>query len=200
MEKDIGKIKKNSNTDIIIRIDDFGGNVGLTIREFTTSDSYTGFTKSGTRIPLESIDEFKSMIASIKPEDLRKQGQEGLSEKPQATEPIADAGSSLDPILNAPPVANAGDDQIVFNSITLDGSGSFDTDGTISSWNWVLTHRTNHSFDRTATGETPVVSNLKKGFYDVVLTVMDDDGEVGLDEMIFTATGIKKAVVVIPLF
>ena len=65
MEKDIGKIKKNETTDIIIRIDDFGGRVGLTIREFTTSDRYTGFTKSGTRIPLESFSEFKQMINSI---------------------------------------------------------------------------------------------------------------------------------------
>jgi hypothetical protein len=78
MEKDLGKIKKNDNTDIVIRIDDFGGKIGLTIREFTQSERYTGFTKSGTRIPLESIDEFKSIINSIKPEDLRAQEQKSL--------------------------------------------------------------------------------------------------------------------------
>ena len=65
MEKDIGKIKKNDNTDIVIRIDDFGGKIGLTIREFTTSDTYTGFTKSGTRIQASDFEEFKSMINSI---------------------------------------------------------------------------------------------------------------------------------------
>ena len=65
MEKDIGKIKKNEITDIIIRIDDFGGKIGLTIREFSKSDRYTGFTKSGTRIPLESFAEFKELISSI---------------------------------------------------------------------------------------------------------------------------------------
>jgi hypothetical protein len=70
MEKDIGKIKKNDDTDIVIRIDDFGGNVGLTIREFVTGDRYTGFTKKGTRIPASSIPEFKEMINSIKDEDL----------------------------------------------------------------------------------------------------------------------------------
>ena len=83
MEKDIGKIKKNEQTDIVVRIDDLGGKIGLTIREFTTSDTYTGFTKSGTRIPLENIDEFKSMINSIKPEDLRIKGQEALPDKPE---------------------------------------------------------------------------------------------------------------------
>ncbi len=70
MEKDIGKIKKNSETSIVIRIDDFGGKTGLTIREFTTSEKYTGFTKSGTRIPAESFEEFKKMINSISPTDL----------------------------------------------------------------------------------------------------------------------------------
>lgn len=65
MEKDIGKIKKNATTDIVIRIDDFGGKPGLTIREFTTSDGYTGFTKSGTRISAESFKEFKDIINSI---------------------------------------------------------------------------------------------------------------------------------------
>jgi len=65
MEKDIGKIKKNEMTDIIVRIDDFGGKPGLTIREFATSEKYTGFTKSGTRIAAESFKAFKDIINSI---------------------------------------------------------------------------------------------------------------------------------------
>ena len=87
MEKDIGKIKKNKQTDIIIRIDNFGGKMGLTIREYTTSDKYIGFTKSGTRIPLESLDEFKTMINSINPEDLRKKSQEALPEQENLNQP-----------------------------------------------------------------------------------------------------------------
>jgi hypothetical protein len=59
MEKDLGKIKKNADTEIVIRIDDFGGKPGLTIREFVSSEKYTGFTKSGTRIPAESFEAFK---------------------------------------------------------------------------------------------------------------------------------------------
>jgi len=65
MEKDIGKITKNDNTDIVVRIDDFGGKIGLTIREFTTSERYTGFTKSGTRISQETFKAFKELINSI---------------------------------------------------------------------------------------------------------------------------------------
>jgi len=70
MEKDIGKIKKNEQTEIVVRIDDFGGKRGITIREFTTSEKYTGFTKSGTRIPAEKFLEFRELLNSIKLEDL----------------------------------------------------------------------------------------------------------------------------------
>ena len=81
MEKDIGKIRKNEMTDVVVRIDDFGGKVGLTIREFTTSDRYTGFTKSGTRIPAESFKEFKQMINSIDEKEFAN-GGEVKSSKP----------------------------------------------------------------------------------------------------------------------
>ena len=69
MEKDIGKIKKNDNTDIIIRVDDFGGRPGITIREYVRGERYTGFTKSGTRIPLEELPAFKEMVSSINVSD-----------------------------------------------------------------------------------------------------------------------------------
>ena len=36
MEKDIGKINKNAETDIVIRIDDFGGKRGLRSEEHTS--------------------------------------------------------------------------------------------------------------------------------------------------------------------
>jgi len=78
MDKDIGKIKKNDQTDVVVRIDDFGGKRGITIREFTTSERYTGFTKSGTRIPPEKFLEFRELINSISLDDLK---QEAVVEK-----------------------------------------------------------------------------------------------------------------------
>ncbi|MDP2924848.1 MAG: hypothetical protein Q8N99_00590 [Nanoarchaeota archaeon] len=72
MEKDIGKIKKNDMTDIVVRIDDFGGKKGVTVREYTTSERYTGFTKSGTRISPENFKEFKALINSIDEKDLEQ--------------------------------------------------------------------------------------------------------------------------------
>src|SRR3990172_2115558 len=70
MEKDIDRIQKNPDTDIVIRIDDFGGKRGLTIREFVKGERYTGFTKAGTRIPADKFKLFKDAINSIDEKDL----------------------------------------------------------------------------------------------------------------------------------
>jgi len=72
MEKEVGKIQKNAESEIMIRIDDFGGNRGLTIREFVTSERYTGFTKAGVRIKTEDFPKFKEMINSITEEDMKE--------------------------------------------------------------------------------------------------------------------------------
>lgn len=73
MEKDLGKIKKNDTTDIIIRVDDFGGRPGVTIREFVTSERYTGFTKSGVKIMAADLPKFREMINSVSDEDLKSE-------------------------------------------------------------------------------------------------------------------------------
>jgi len=70
MEKDIDRIPKNADTDIVIRVDDFGGRRGITIREFVKSERYTGFTKAGTRIPAEHFKAFKQAINSIDEKEL----------------------------------------------------------------------------------------------------------------------------------
>ncbi|NMB67091.1 hypothetical protein GYA25_03470 [Candidatus Woesearchaeota archaeon] len=70
MEKDLGKIKKNDTTDIVLRIDDFGGRKGLTIREYVSSEKYTGFTKAGVRILGENFKKFKEIINSVDEKDL----------------------------------------------------------------------------------------------------------------------------------
>jgi len=80
MEKDIGKINKNETTDIVLRVDDFAERRGLTIREFVTSDRYTGFTKSGVKIMAADFPRFKEMINSISEEDIK---EEAFSEEPE---------------------------------------------------------------------------------------------------------------------
>lgn len=73
MEKDIDKITKNPDTEIVIRIDDFGGRKGLTIREFVRSERYSGFTKAGTRVPADRFKQFKAAINSINEKDLEEE-------------------------------------------------------------------------------------------------------------------------------
>ena len=77
MEKDVGKINKNETTDVVVRVDDFGGRKGLTVREFVTSDRYTGFTKQGVRILARDFPKFKEMINSITDEDMAEVSSEG---------------------------------------------------------------------------------------------------------------------------
>jgi len=86
MEKDIDRIPKNPDTDIVIRIDDFGGKIGLTIREFVKSERYTGFTKAGTRIPAEQFKAFKQAINSINEKDLESSEQATLTEGKKSSE------------------------------------------------------------------------------------------------------------------
>lgn len=70
MDKEIDRIPKNPETDIIIRIDEYAGTKGLTIREFVKSERYTGFTKAGTRIPADKFHLFKKAINAINEKDL----------------------------------------------------------------------------------------------------------------------------------
>ena len=88
---------------------------------------------------------------------------------------------------NLPPVADAGDNRVVYNKVTLDGSGSQDPDGTIVSYEWVLEHKDNPAYNKTATGENPTVSDLQHGFYFVTLTVTDNLGGTATDEMLLGA-------------
>ena len=87
VEKDIGKINKGEYqgtvTDIVIGIREYNERVGIDIREFVTSEKYTGPTKKGLRIPAEHFAAFKEMINSIKEDDLKieekaEEGQEKL--------------------------------------------------------------------------------------------------------------------------
>ncbi len=88
MEKDIGKLKKNDTTEIVVRVDDFGNRKGLTIREFVTSDRYTGFTKSGVRILGPDFAKFKEMINSVTDEDMKDEEAPEPKEEPKDQETL----------------------------------------------------------------------------------------------------------------
>ena len=89
MEKDIDKIAKNSDTDIVVRVDDFGGKVGVTIREFVRSERYTGFTKAGTRIPADKFKQFKSAINAIDEKELEVAVVEAAAKAPASSSEVS---------------------------------------------------------------------------------------------------------------
>lgn len=85
MEKEIDRIAKNQETDIVIRIDEYMGKKGLTIREFVRSERYSGFTKAGTRIPADKFKQFKAAINMVNEKDLEGATETGT----QASAPSA---------------------------------------------------------------------------------------------------------------
>ncbi len=95
-----------------------------------------------------------------------------------------------DEFTNNAPSANAGPDQVVFDSVNLDGSLSYDSDlDATLSYMWHLEHRTNSNYNQDTIGIKPNIQNLKSGFYDVVLTVEDDNEAKDTDTMILGVAG-----------
>ena len=82
-----------------------------------------------------------------------------------------------------PPVAHAGPDKVVFDVAILDGSASTDSDGHIIAWDWKIRRRDNPADIRYASGVTATLTGLNPGFYEVTLTVTDNDNLIGTDTM-----------------
>ncbi len=89
------------------------------------------------------------------------------------------------------PTAIAGDDKKVSlgQSLTLDGSKSFDLDGTISNWAWQLIHETNTANNHSYTGKQITTSDLSSGKYLGTLTITDNDGRTGSDTFTIRVDG-----------
>lgn len=62
MEKDIGKVGLTDIASVMVRIDEYEGKQGVTIRKYIESEKYTGFTKQGVRIPIDKWKEFKALM------------------------------------------------------------------------------------------------------------------------------------------
>jgi hypothetical protein len=65
MDEVIGKIRKSETIDIVVRTDEFKGKKGVSIREYQTSEEYTGYSKKGVRIPIDKWNEFKTLINKV---------------------------------------------------------------------------------------------------------------------------------------
>jgi len=105
----------------------------------------------------------------------------GLQNNPRGLVIIAATAMMVGASSNLPPNANAGGDQSLIDDdgdgvepVTLDGTASFDPDGTIVSWVWT------ENSQQIATGPTAALS-VALGVHDIVLTVTDDGGAVDSD-------------------
>jgi hypothetical protein len=53
VDEEIGRVKKNDTVDVVVRRTEFKGSVGIDIREYMSTERYTGWSKNGIRIPME---------------------------------------------------------------------------------------------------------------------------------------------------
>ncbi len=100
--------------------------------------------------------------------------------------PSGTGSAAINCSANQPPNANAGSDQTVTDSdgngseaVTLNGSGSNDPDGTITSYVWT------EGGNQIATGATPSVT-FSVGTHNVTLTVTDNGGAQDTDNVTIT--------------
>jgi len=94
------------------------------------------------------------------------------------------------PTLNQSPIADAGSDQtaIVGETVTFDGSGSSDPDGSIVSYDW------DFGDSVTETGGITTHSYSSGGTYEVTLMVTDDDEATDTDTTIVTVQTPEEAI------
>jgi predicted esterase len=97
---------------------------------------------------------------------------------------------------NVAPVANAGGDQAItlpVNSVTLNGTGSKDSDGSITTYSWTKVSGPASGTIASPSAATTKVTGLTVGTYVFQLTVTDDGGATASDNV---TVSVNAAVVV----
>src|SRR5450432_41522 len=90
---------------------------------------------------------------------------------------------------NQVPVANAGPDQTITapaSSVILDGSASYDPDGTITAYSWIMNSGLGSVIISNGNSNKPSVTGLQPGTYSFQLTVTDNSGAVNTDLVTIT--------------
>ena len=101
---------------------------------------------------------------------------------------IVHAADSI-PVANVLPVANAGPDQTITapsNTVTLDGSASYDPDGIIKDFSWVMISGSGSVTISNSNTANPTVAGLIPGDYVFQLTVTDSVGATNTDQVNIT--------------
>jgi hypothetical protein len=91
--------------------------------------------------------------------------------------------------VNALPIAYAGADRTInlpAANVVLDGTGSFDSDGTILSYSWVKISGPNPATVINATTNRATLTTVYEGVYEFELTIVDNDGGIAKDRVVIT--------------
>ena len=92
-------------------------------------------------------------------------------------------------VSNIPPVAAAGQDRVIATTnATLNGSNSYDPDGTVVSYKWRMVDGPGQYAIDEDTTPTPYVYNLATGTYKFQLEAIDNAGAVSLDTVVILET------------
>ena len=95
---------------------------------------------------------------------------------------------------NIGPVANAGSNQTITapaSSVNLNGSASYDPDGTIASYSWVLVSGQSSITISNSNTATPSVQGLVPGTYVFQLTVTDNSGATNAAQVTITVNPVS---------
>ena len=96
---------------------------------------------------------------------------------------------SVAEVPNIAPYADAGEDQTITlpaSSVNLDGSASYDPDGSIATYSWVKISGPGSITISNSNTATPAVVGLQTGSYIFELTITDDKGATAKDQVIVT--------------
>jgi hypothetical protein len=165
------------NTNITVHVKDDGDGVNksmivMTVNGSTVTPDITGDKNDYTLLynPLSDFDSGQVVNVTVDASDLAS------NVMPQDSYSFTIAAG------NIPPVADAGPDQTAAfgATVTFNGSGSYDPDGSIVSYGW------NFGDGSTGTGEITTHAYSTDGTYTVTLTVTDNDGATGNDTAIVT--------------
>ena len=92
-------------------------------------------------------------------------------------------------VTNKPPVANAGTDIFItlpVDSIILDGSASYDPDGTVSTYNWSRVSGPASFTIATPQSAITKINQMDLGVYKFELKITDNKGAVDRDTVMIT--------------
>ena len=123
-----------------------------------------------------------SLVAGVYVFQLTVKDNNGLSATAQTKVIVS-------PAVVQPPIANAGADQSItlpVDSVTLDGSGSQDPDGTITGYSWSQVSGPSTATITSSASVTTSVTGLVQGSYIFKLTVTDNNGLSASDTMSVT--------------